>query len=284
MTTDLSLPGESLAGLRFWQEEGRWLYLPERPQPLRGPSGRAQLSVIQAGGVTMVAIGVTLQPASETLEQLRQEVRRRGGLAETLVPAPLSVKRAALLVAEDGGFAEVASAHPSDLPPQAAAYSAVLRDAHGATAAAAGRGEHGKLRVLYAVELPRRRAATARLAGDLGGHAGDIAAPPDVAAATAIRCAAAAGDLAWTETADSGASEALRAAARDAALAQAVESLARTGSDRPGGRAGGVAGRGDAHRTGAARPRARSGCRRLAGPMSSGWQTNPLHHGRTWRC
>ncbi|GGC63075.1 hypothetical protein GCM10011504_46590 [Siccirubricoccus deserti] len=231
-----ALPGRTIAGVRLWAEDGAWLYLAEQPLPLLDANGRPQVSALEAAGMTMLSVGASLQPTEATMALLQQEVAQLAGPAAELHPAALTMRHAALEVAEAEGFAEIATARASDLPPQAAAFSAVLRDSRAATALAGLRGEAGRLRVLYRVALPRRRAATAALAGDLTNHLDGTGQIDAAGAEAAIRCAIETGDAKWSEQADPGASEELRRTVRSAAMAQAVQSLARTGTAGPGAR------------------------------------------------
>jgi len=240
MTDETERPGESTGDFRFWSEGGNWFFLPERPSPLRRPDGRPQVGLIEGGGVAMLSVGAGLDPGPAAMERLREAVTRRTGdpaAAARLHPAPLMVRRAVLQLRDGEGFAEVATARPSDTPPQAAAFSAVLREGQAANAKTAMAGERGHLRVLYAVELPHHRSAMARLTGELSGHLPAEGLMSEAAAGEVIRCALASGDARWAEEADPGVSKALREAARAAAMAEAVAGLARMGSAGPGAQA-----------------------------------------------
>jgi hypothetical protein len=165
MTTE---PGMRFGAVWAWPATGGiWRYLPCAPSPQRGDSGRANVTVIEAGGMVMLTVGARLGVDEAELTAARRAIalhQNRPDAEVDLRPAEAVVTGATLRIVEASGDGrELAAARPSNLPPYAAAFSAMLTG--DAAAAAKAAMEKGKLVVRYEVSLPKRVSVTAKLRG-----------------------------------------------------------------------------------------------------------------------
>jgi hypothetical protein len=223
MTTEL--PGFDLDGIRAWPEPGQpglWRWLPGAPSPQLGPDGCKQISILDAGGLTMLQLGARWSAEQAVLDALPRRIAAAagGGLdpsAITLSPADLSIGRVVLLLGPAGALAEAAVAHPSDAPPYAAALSAALTGDKAEAAKAALAGGKGRMLVRYEAAVRIATSAEASLSGDLAEALPGLATPDDDAAAiTALDGLLAAGTVQMRVVADDRASSDLRARAESA--------------------------------------------------------------------
>jgi hypothetical protein len=220
---------ERIGTLLVWPAgNGLWRYLPLMPSPQRNEAGQPNVTVIEAGGMVMLTIGARLQASEAELAAVRQAIARKAGLAPTAVdlrPGDASVSSASLrLIATDKSETQLAAARPSNMPPYAAAFSAMLQGDQALAVKAALPA--GRVVVRYDVTLPGTRAATAELSGPWDG-------------AGTVEAAIARGDLRLHTVAEDGASEALINRTVEKAKAEAasrsVSGAATTGFAAPGG-------------------------------------------------
>lgn len=214
-------PGKRYGAVWAWPEDGGiWRYLPCAPSPQRGDTGRANVTVIEAGGMLMLTVGARLGVDPADLVTAQKAIAAQQKVAETTIllrPAEASVTAASLRIVEPSGEGvELATARPSNLPPYSAAFSAMV-SGDAATAAKTAMGE-GRLVVRYDVGLPKRLVVKATVRGDWTGE-GSL----DAALETA--------KLVLEMQADEGASEALIAKALQRARQEAVATAARMRSD-----------------------------------------------------
>lgn len=213
------LPGMRFGKVWAWPEaDGIWRYLPCAPSPQRGDSGQANVTVIEAGGMLMLTVGARLGVDAADLTQAHKAIAAQQKVTEAAIqlrPAEATVTAASLRIVQPPGLdVELATAHPSNLPPYSAAFSAMLSG--DAAAAAKVALDEGRLVVRLDLSLPKRLAATATVRGDWAGD-GSL----DEALKTA--------KLVITMQADDGASEALIAKALQRARHETVTAAARTG-------------------------------------------------------
>ncbi len=210
-------PGERFGAVWAWPETGgAWRYLPCAPSPQRGDSGRANVTVMEAGGMVMLTVGARLAVDEAGLAAARGAIAARLKVAETAVdlrPAEALVTAASLRIAGGG---ELATARPSNLPPYSTAFSAMLSG--DAAAAAKAALTAGRLIVRYEVSLSKRLVARATVRGDWTGE-GSL----DAALETAR--------LVIRIEADDGASEALVARVMRRARQEAQDAASRTGRE-----------------------------------------------------
>lgn len=211
------IPGKRYGALHAWQDGDGWSYLPAAASPQRNPAGRAQLTVVETGGMLMLTLGASLTATEDQLAEAQAAIAAGGGPDAGQVrlrPANVRPRGASLtFTPADGSPVELARAQPSALPPHGAAFSAMLHGGQARAVSAAMKDGTGRLEVTYDMDLSATRAATARLTGDPG-DAGDLTA------------ALAAGDLTLTLDADAGASDQLRADARQRVMDEAARMLA----------------------------------------------------------
>jgi hypothetical protein len=215
------MTAERIGTLMVWQGAGAiWRYLPLSPTPQRNEAGRANVTVMDAGGMVMLTIGARLQADEAELAAARKLIAGRAGLSEAQVdlrPAEASVTAASLrLIAPGHGETELATARPSNLPPYATAFSAMLQGDRAAAVKAALPA--GRVVVRYEVALPRTLAASAGLSGPWDGTG-------------SVEDALARGDLELRTARDAGASEALFQRVVDKAKAEAGSARPKPAAD-----------------------------------------------------
>lgn len=213
------MTAERFGPLLAWPDAdtpGLWRYLPVAPSAQRNEAGRANVTVMEAGGMVMLTIGARLGAEEAELAAAKKAIAVKAGAAEASIdlrPATASVTAASLrLVAADGVETELAKARPSNLPPYSAAFSAMLQGDQAKAAKAALPA--GRVIVRYDLILSRRREVTVELSGRWEGTG-------------TVETALAKGELKLRTTAEAGVSEALVKKAVDRAKAEAAASILR---------------------------------------------------------
>lgn len=210
---------ERFGSLLAWPDAetpGLWRYLPAAPSAQRNEVGRANVTVMEAGGMVILTIGARLGAEESELAVARKAIATKvggAGAAIDLRPADASVTGASLrLLAADGTETELAKARPSNLPPYSAAFSAMLQGDQAKVVKEALPA--GRVIVRYDLALSQRRVATAELSGRWEGSG-------------TVDAALTRGELKLRTTAEAGASEALIKRVVEEAKTQAAASVMR---------------------------------------------------------
>ena len=161
-------------------EELRVLYLPLAADCQRGPDGRPQAHLLAAGETAFLQVATVWDVPGDRLEQVRQAVAARLGVAEPalvrLAYAPVVVEAVQLVSADAGrDERELATSRGSGLPPHSAMFNLPLRGEDRGRATSAFAGHPGFLLVRYLASLTAPVRHEARLTGDLSGIS-DVAA------------------------------------------------------------------------------------------------------------
>jgi hypothetical protein len=134
------------------------------------------------------------------------------------------------MVARDGGVTTLQETTSSNMPPYTAIFHVPLTAEAAASVKEALGGKQGVLSIRYTIEVQRRARATAQVSGTF-----DRSALPDRCsneeAASLVGAALAAGQLQVTQRTEGPASDDLRSAAREGALARAAAMLASAIAD-----------------------------------------------------
>lgn len=129
------------------------VYLPGAATPQRDPQGEPTLSCLVAGGMTMLQLGVELQPDAAALERLRQHIAAQRGIDAAqvqLTPAPVTIESVTLALADEHGAPQtLATSQSSGFPPYNAIFSVQLDDAQKSRALSAIGGQTGLLSITY---------------------------------------------------------------------------------------------------------------------------------------
>lgn len=220
-----------------------WHYLPKAPHLRRGPDGKVQHSLIDAGGMIMLGLTAEFGLDDAAQEALRiaiiKVISPKGDQDKLLDPAsiqlqaePVAIARARLMLTNDSGAKDLASVTPSGFGMQSAAFmiSVSGQDADALKAALAG--EKGRLVVQYEGSRAEERSAEVSLKGRIEDVIGDGALPGDKTEADhLIEQALTAGTIKLETFADSEASPALKKDAMIKARLLAAEGLARFTKD-----------------------------------------------------
>ena len=235
MNATPSLPGFAIGGIQVWpdlSDFNLWYWLPGAPQPQLTPDCKPQISLISLGDTAILQLGVQWTASQEALDQLPRHIadyQKLGGAAITklrLTPATAQISRVVLKIGSADAMQEIATAHPSNTVPYAAALSASLDSSKASAAKAALGGEQGLMFIRYEASLALTNAATASLAGDV---AAALSKMPQIKssedASVALKKFEASGVLTWKRSASANASNELRAKADAAVREKAIAML-----------------------------------------------------------
>ncbi|MBA3810273.1 MAG: hypothetical protein H0X27_01260 [Caulobacteraceae bacterium] len=135
-------------------------YIPAAPSPQDDGAGHPAVSVVGTAQTVMLQVGAQFTLTAGTRAGLLEKLG--GKPAPDLQPAPISVRKAALLIADPHGAERELSTSSSSLyPPFAAVFAATLGAEEGARAIGAVNGAPGQLFVDYTIVPP----AEAQMAG-----------------------------------------------------------------------------------------------------------------------
>ncbi|GAA5209504.1 hypothetical protein [Microbacterium kyungheense] len=142
----------------------RWRYVSLAPWPQLGPDGTPLVSLLRAGSIAMVQLGVQLDPPGDVLERARAAVEAAVAASIVLESGVDGVERIDVVLEPGAGERIAATSAGSGYPPYTAVFS--LRpegDDLDAFAAAVG-GASGRVEIRYRV---RRDGADAPVSADL---------------------------------------------------------------------------------------------------------------------
>jgi hypothetical protein len=138
-------------------------YVPAAPTPELDPNGRPTLGVFKMPQATTLQLGAHFSLSAAELAALMDKVGARYPSlhAATLQPAPIQVRKAAVVIADSSGVqTELGTSSTSAFPPYAAVFSLTLTPAQAAQAISAVGGRRGVLFVDYTI-LPQGATAPA---------------------------------------------------------------------------------------------------------------------------
>jgi hypothetical protein len=137
---------------------GSVFYVPEAPTAQEDGAGHPSVSVIRTPERVMVQVGARFTLTDAARDQVVQKLA--WPKPPDLQPAPIQVRKAALMLTEpDGSERELATSTSSLYPPFNAVFSASLDAVEGARAISAVQGGQGLLFVDYTISLPPAAAA-----------------------------------------------------------------------------------------------------------------------------
>jgi hypothetical protein len=129
-------------------------YTPSAPGPELDTAGRPTLGIYKMPQMATLQLGAHLSLSTADLAALARKVAAQvpAFAAAALQPAPIQVRKAAVLLADNtGAVAEVATSTSSAFPPYAAVFNTKLTPAQAAQAISAAGGRRGVLFVDYVI-------------------------------------------------------------------------------------------------------------------------------------
>ncbi|GAA5204765.1 hypothetical protein [Microbacterium jejuense] len=142
----------------------RWRYTSLAPWPQLGPDGTPLVSLLRAGSVAMVQLGVQLDPPGAVLERARAAVEAAVAASITLDSGLDGVDRVDVVLDAGPGERIVATSAGSGYPPYTAVFSFRPEGADLDAVAAALGGESGRVEIRYRA---RRDGGEVRISADL---------------------------------------------------------------------------------------------------------------------
>lgn len=153
-------------GTHFYGQKDRpdtLYYLPGAPVPELDAQSRPTLMLLRMPQASILQLGAqfTLTAADQSAALAKIAARQPAFASARLQPAPISVQKAAVSMADaTGKVVELKSTVSSGFPPYAAIFSITLTPDQAAQAIAAVNGRAGLLFVDYVIALPAAVAAT----------------------------------------------------------------------------------------------------------------------------
>ena len=243
MSASDQLPGFVIDGIQVWPDSdvhddakpNVWRWLPGAPTAQPGPDGKAQMSLMDTGQMVMLQLGAQLSAPQTTLDGLSKQIAAKSGVDVSgilLMPATVTITKAAVLAGPPDARQEVCTARPSNMVPFLTAFSAMLTGEMSKAVLAALGGTKERMLLRYEGTVALVASADASLSGDLTQALPDIEAPADDAAARAVIAGLVkSGSLKWSRSADAAASDALKTRTDDAALERATKLLRGLSAD-----------------------------------------------------
>lgn len=132
-------------------------YVPAAPGPELGPNGNPTLSVFKMPQMTTLQLGAHLSLSTEEETALKAKIAARypAYSSASLRLAPITVRNAAVLIADaNGAFSQLGTSPTSAFPPFAAIFSLPLTPEYASRAISAIGGNRGLLVVDYTIVEP----------------------------------------------------------------------------------------------------------------------------------
>jgi hypothetical protein len=155
-----------IAGTHFYSQDRRpdtLFYLPGAPIPELDAQSRPTLSLLRMPQYSVLQLGAqfTLTAADQSAALAQIAAHYPASASARLQPAPITVQKAAVLLADSSGkLAELKSSSSSGYPPYTAIFSITLAPDQAAQAIAAVNGRSGLLFVDYTITVPDDAAVT----------------------------------------------------------------------------------------------------------------------------
>lgn len=150
------LAPSEIDGVRLYataDRPGTVFYIPATPSPQDDGSGRPAVSVVRTSQAVMLQVGAQFTLTAQRQAELLKRIG--GSPPPNLQPAPITVRKAALLLAgQQGAERELSVSSSSLYPPFNAVFAATLGAEDGARAISAVTGAAGQLFVDYTIVPP----------------------------------------------------------------------------------------------------------------------------------
>jgi hypothetical protein len=151
-------------------DPGRYFYVP-RVQPEVGPSGSPAATLVKTSNGGLLQLGAVLTVDQPVLDAIaaRLKASQDEPVSVRLEQAPIVVRGARLVIATQGGPAELARSQTSQFAPFTALFAAPLNQEQTKAVEEALSGNAGRLKVTYDIERSEKAGAWVEIAGDAVG-------------------------------------------------------------------------------------------------------------------
>jgi hypothetical protein len=229
-----------------------WRYLPKAPNIQRGPDGRAQHSLIDAGGMVMLSFTTEFGMSEQQQNALRDAIVKAHAPQDkdsrplpkekiSLQAEAVSITQARLQLVDGAKIKDLAKTSPSGYGLQTAAFMVSVAGPDADALKAAITGEKGRLCVTYEGSRYEQRVAAAALKGKIEDIIDGDTAPNSVEEAErVIEHALQEGFITLETSGDTDASEKLEKAALTKVRMLAAQGLSRFSQADPTGASGAI--------------------------------------------